>query len=132
MIPLKWAFHNANQIISNCILLIIRVFLPSLLFEVKPQQPVNLTLTKNNKEFNITWEMAYKEDENVELFGELIYRVRLRPKGIMNEVKHYTALLLELTEVCDGTPVYNIAPLVLCCTLHVMDKSTLQIKKKSK
>ncbi|MCJ8746482.1 hypothetical protein PDJAM_G00142280 [Pangasius djambal] len=52
---------------------------------IKPQQPVNLTLTKNNKEFNLSWEMAYKEYENVDLFGYLMYRVRLRPKDIMNK-----------------------------------------------
>lgn len=55
---------------------------------IKPQQPANLTLTKNNNEFNLSWEMAYKDYENVDLFGYLMYRVRLRPKGIMDE-KHF-------------------------------------------
>lgn len=61
------------------------VFLTSLLFQVKPQQPVNLTLTNNNKEYNLSWDMAYKEQENVELFGYLMYRVRLRPKDATTE-----------------------------------------------
>ncbi|GAA6078511.1 interleukin 21 receptor, tandem duplicate 1 isoform X1, partial [Tachysurus ichikawai] len=52
---------------------------------IKPQQPVNLTLTNNNKEYNLSWDMAYKEQENVELFGYLMYRVRLRPKDATTE-----------------------------------------------
>ncbi|XP_060752804.1 interleukin 21 receptor, tandem duplicate 1 [Tachysurus vachellii] len=52
---------------------------------IKPQQPVNLTLTNNNKEYNLSWDMAYKEQENVELFGYLMYRVRLRPKDTTEE-----------------------------------------------
>lgn len=31
--------------------------------------------------------MAYRPDENVDLFGYLMYRVRLRPKDTMDEVK---------------------------------------------
>ncbi|XP_046690188.1 interleukin 21 receptor, tandem duplicate 1 isoform X2 [Silurus meridionalis] len=54
---------------------------------IKPQKPDNLTLTKNNKEFNISWEMAYNKDETVELSGYLVYRVRLRPKDFRSEEK---------------------------------------------
>ncbi|KAK3512071.1 hypothetical protein QTP70_030372 [Hemibagrus guttatus] len=54
---------------------------------IKPKEPFNLTLTDNTKEFNLSWEMAYKEQENVDLFSFLMYRVRLRPKDNMEEEK---------------------------------------------
>ncbi|KAM9493540.1 interleukin 21 receptor, tandem duplicate 1 [Clarias gariepinus] len=52
---------------------------------IMPLQPVNLTLIKNNKDFNLSWEMAYKNYENFDRPDCFIYRVRLRPKVIMIE-----------------------------------------------
>ncbi|TSZ68980.1 Interleukin-21 receptor [Bagarius yarrelli] len=54
-------------------------------FHFKPQQPVNLTLTGHHKEFNLSWDMEYKEYQNVDLFNYLMYRVRVRPKDVMEE-----------------------------------------------
>ncbi|KAI4903362.1 hypothetical protein NFI96_010768 [Prochilodus magdalenae] len=45
---------------------------------IKPQQPFNLTLTKSNGDFNLSWEMAYQLDGGLD--GELKYRVLVRPK----------------------------------------------------
>ncbi|KAL7829808.1 hypothetical protein AOLI_G00306930 [Acnodon oligacanthus] len=52
---------------------------------VKPQQPFNLTLTKCNGDFNLSWEMTYNSDGGLD--GLLMYRVRLRPADDLNE-KH--------------------------------------------
>ncbi|XP_017563034.1 interleukin 21 receptor, tandem duplicate 1 isoform X1 [Pygocentrus nattereri] len=52
---------------------------------VKPRQPFNLTLTKSNGDFNLSWEMAYISDGGLD--GLLMYRVRLEPADGLNE-KH--------------------------------------------
>ncbi|XP_076865391.1 interleukin 21 receptor, tandem duplicate 1 [Brachyhypopomus gauderio] len=54
---------------------------------IKPWPPVNLTLTKNNQAFNLSWDTVYTDNDISGLQGDLIYRVRLRPKHSLDE-KH--------------------------------------------
>ncbi|KAG5279134.1 hypothetical protein AALO_G00074430 [Alosa alosa] len=45
---------------------------------IKPEPPFNISLEESNFDFNLTWEMAYTDENNL-LCNLLIYRVRLRP-----------------------------------------------------
>ncbi|XP_018590416.1 interleukin-21 receptor-like [Scleropages formosus] len=47
---------------------------------IKPQPPFNLTLTENENNFTVSWEMAYTPVLNYYLNNFLIYRVRIRAK----------------------------------------------------
>lgn len=128
LIPTQKSFSWSNELIY--ILLIVNVFLPSLFvfllffFVVKPQQPANLTLTKNNNEFNLSWEMAYKDYENIDLFGYLMYRVRLRPKGIMDEVKKLHCIALHYTSQHYTSQSLWWSTSLSCYTINVMDDVT--------
>ncbi|XP_066529857.1 interleukin 21 receptor, tandem duplicate 1 [Hoplias malabaricus] len=50
---------------------------------VKPQQPLNLSLTRNDGNFNLSWDMVYELDGGLD--DDLIYRVRLQPKDDLDE-----------------------------------------------
>ncbi|XP_062389265.1 interleukin 21 receptor, tandem duplicate 1 isoform X2 [Sardina pilchardus] len=63
---------------------------------IKPEPPCNISLEESESDFNLTWEMAYT-DENF-LWNLFIYRVRLRPlsmKAIWSEWSHTTELMTE-------------------------------------
>ncbi|KAK1805244.1 hypothetical protein P4O66_019584 [Electrophorus voltai] len=55
---------------------------------IKPWPPINLTLTKNDQAFNISWDTVYTDDDISLLQDDLMYRVRLRPKDNLDE-KYY-------------------------------------------
>lgn len=64
-----------------------------LVFKVKPNQPFNLALTESNGSFNLSWEIV-----SPELEGELIYKMCLKPKEDLDEVKAFVLFFFYFLE----------------------------------